>query len=404
MGSVEPVVVSLERNGLLLRAAAVSDTGKVRRLNEDSFLLVPGGCAVADGMGGHNAGDVASRLTIEAVGQWLESGRPDITDVSAVVARNERVRAMPAGRSRDGLHTAGFVVGNAAGLDRGGHVGDSRCRVDDGSLQPAHHRPLACPGAGGCRMITAQMRHPPERNVVTRAIGIEDLVAGDPSMPHSPACLLLPDGCRTRWVRRDRAGAEREADPAAATASLIASVLRGRAADNATAVVVDVVREPAAEAPANDELDITGPRARVVAREPDPDDTVVHGSAAADEVLIATVPAMQPKSFPPPTLTAPLIEEVPGEFDVELYRLHGLVTESTMAVLQDECRTGRAPVESMAGRGRRVARGTVCHRFEASARSPWRSTRLTQSASSYAATPAPWWALQPPHVRSPPEG
>ena len=54
-------------DGLELEWGAATDVGKVRRLNEDSFLVSPGAFVVADGMGGHQAGDVASKLTIEAV-------------------------------------------------------------------------------------------------------------------------------------------------------------------------------------------------------------------------------------------------------------------------------------------------------------------------------------------------
>jgi protein phosphatase len=320
-GAVEPVVVIAERDGLRLHAAAMSDTGKVRRLNEDSFLLVPGGFAVADGMGGHNAGEVASRLTIEAVQEWLESGVPDIADVSTVVAlANERVRCHAGEAGRDGMGSTlvgAFVVRNA---DEESvvvvNVGDSRCYLVDGAsmaqLTTDHSHVQELVDAGLISPADA-LTHP-ERNVVTRAIGVEDLVAGDffvvPSVGHC-RLLLCSDGVSNEvsFEEIQRILVD-EGDPCSAAAALLEAVLRTRAADNATAVVIDVERQqvvgPTAEP---DEVDITGPRLRV--SPPDPDDTMDSAGAPEGDVLLATVPAMQPKSFPPPTVPSLLIDEVP---------------------------------------------------------------------------------------------
>ncbi len=323
MGSVDPVVVSLVRNGLSVRAAAATDTGKVRRLNEDSFLLVPGGFAVADGMGGHNAGDVASRLTIEAVQQWLESGVPDIADVSTVVAlANERVRGHSGEAGREGMGSTlvgAFVVRNANEESIVvANVGDSRCYlVEDGEVTQLtrDHSAVQELVDAGLISSTDALTHP-ERNVVTRAIGIEEVVAGDfYVVPSVSRCrlLLCSDG-----VSNEVSSAELQRilvddiEPERAAAHLLEAVLRGRAADNATAVVVDVVRQLVDHAEVgSDELEITGPRSRA-ARSPDPDDTVVMPLTRGEGELIATVPTVPPTQLPPPTLPTPLIDEVPS--------------------------------------------------------------------------------------------
>lgn len=323
MGSVEPVVVSMERDGMTLRAAAATDTGKVRRLNEDSYLLFPGGFAVADGMGGHNAGDVASRLTIEAVQQWLESGVPDITDVGTVVAlANERVRSHAGEAGREGMGSTlvgAFVVRNANEESVVVvNVGDSRCyMVSDATviqLTTDHSAVQELVDAG--LITSAEALTHPERNVVTRAIGIEEVVAGDfyvVPVATSYRLLLCSDGVSNE-VSFDELEhlLVDEADAAVAATRLLDAVLRGRAGDNATAVVIDVVMKSSSSAVDDtDEAEITGPRSRVAQRVADPDDTVVHPAARLGEEIIATVPVMVPQPLPPPTLDAPLIDEVP---------------------------------------------------------------------------------------------
>ena len=81
-----------------MRVYAISDTGKIRPINEDSFYLPREGerfCAVADGMGGHNAGEVASALAVETFADAMpESGWPSRQAIYAAVCRaNEAVFA-----------------------------------------------------------------------------------------------------------------------------------------------------------------------------------------------------------------------------------------------------------------------------------------------------------------------
>ena len=302
---VTTALPSSPRDGLELECGAATDVGKVRRLNEDSYLVTSGACVVADGMGGHQAGDVASRLTIEAVEGLLAEGLPDVSSIGSVVTRaNSSVRSHAGSVDREGMGSTlvgAFVVRNA---DEDSivvvNVGDSRCYavVDDVVLQITkdHSHVQELVDAGSISQDAAATH--PERNVVTRAIGIEDDVAGDffvlPSVERM-RLLLCSDGVSGELTFDEIASILTSLDdPAEAATALISSVLEGRAADNATAIVVDVRRTLTDAAGSTEAIDVTGPRPAAVAMA-DPDDTARYPSPApvlAD--LIFEVPATEP--------------------------------------------------------------------------------------------------------------
>lgn len=280
---------------------AATDVGKVRRLNEDSFLDVLGAFVVADGMGGHQAGDVASRLTIEAVKDMLAEGRPDVGTIASLVQRaNDSVRTHAGSAGQHGMGSTlvgAFVVQNA---DEESlvivNVGDSRCySLVDGIVSQVtvdHSLVQELVDAGEIPPEAAATH--PERNVVTRAIGIEDVVAGDffvlPPLPHV-RLLLCSDGVSGE-LSADRLAELLTTldDPMDVAVALIAAVLEGRAADNATAIVVDIRRSDVAVLDELNGLDVTGPRPMVALHDPD---------------VTAPLPG-----FPPPS--TPLISAVPG--------------------------------------------------------------------------------------------
>ncbi len=287
--------LSSHHDGLDLQWGAATDVGKVRRLNEDSYLDAPGAFVVADGMGGHQAGDVASRLTIEAVQEMLAEGLPDVGTIGSVVQRaNSSVRAHAGAVGQQGMGSTlvgAFVVRNA---DEESivvvNVGDSRCYavVDEVMSQVTKdHSHVQDLVDAGSITADAAATHP-ERNVVTRAIGIEDVVAGDFFVLPAVArlrLLLCSDGVSGELSFEQIAEMLHSfTDPAEAADALIAAVLQGRAGDNATAIVVDVCRSPTDEVPSTDELDVTGPRPVVPPLDPD---------------ITAPAPRMP---FPPPDL------------------------------------------------------------------------------------------------------
>jgi protein phosphatase len=232
----------------ILRGSGVTATGHRRDANEDAFLAGPAWFVVADGMGGHAAGEVASRIVIDAFAAAPEPASVD--DVRAVVVRaHTAIRRYAAHHRLTGMGTT--VVGVTA-VEHGHrpalavvHVGDSRCyRMIDGELElvttdHSHVQELLDAG----RLRPAHAATHPLRNVVTRALGVDAGVDPDVAiLPAAPARLLLcSDGLSNELapalIGRVLAAAH---GPRSAAQHLVELALAGPARDNVTALVVDV--------------------------------------------------------------------------------------------------------------------------------------------------------------------
>lgn len=262
----------LSRPDLHLAWGAATDVGKVRRVNEDSFLAAPGLFVVADGMGGHHAGDVASRVTIDAC-RDAQSGSPlDILTVSALVSEaNSRVRAQSAVANELAMGTTivGIALVDNAGADAllVFNVGDSRCyEISPGGsisqITTDHSAVQELIELG--ELSEEEARSHPDRNIVTRAIGIEDAVFADfVLLPRSEASrfLLCSDGVSNEMTDTEILDLlDGEQAPGDAAKALIDRAVSGPARDNATAVVVDVTWSAAGASESLSDDDVTGPR------------------------------------------------------------------------------------------------------------------------------------------------
>lgn len=264
---------TFERDGLRLAWAEGSTVGKVRHLNEDSLLAVDGMFVVADGMGGHAAGDIASALTIEACTGFAQRLPLQLHELEQLVSEaNARVRAHAVESGSDGMGTT--LVGVVL-VDNGGddalavvNVGDSRCYSWDDAhgltrLTTDHSAVQELVDAGSISPSEAETH--PERNVVTRAIGIEPAVAADFVVLRRTArqrLLLCSDGVSgPLGDERIEATLGEDVQPGTVVRSLLDQVLDGPATDNATVIVIDV--EWAASSLEDGGLvdaDVTGPR------------------------------------------------------------------------------------------------------------------------------------------------
>ena len=135
----------------IVEQAGRTDVGRQRTANEDSLVVRPPLFAVADGMGGAKAGEVASAVAVEAVESARESGRArrGAARGRSCATANRRIYDLAvADESRRGMGTTltlAKVHGDEVSL---AHVGDSRAyRMRDGELVAAHARPLAGRGA-----------------------------------------------------------------------------------------------------------------------------------------------------------------------------------------------------------------------------------------------------------------
>ena len=161
---------------------ARSDVGLVRGHNEDSFLLRTPLFVVSDGMGGHAAGEVASSIAVETIGERAPGTADDVLLGAAVEAANANViKAAEEGVGKPGMGctaTAVLIEKNHMAV---AHVGDSRLYVlHAGSLVRVTHDHSFVEEMvrlGGLKEEEA--RHHPDKNIITRAIGVKEDVEAD---------------------------------------------------------------------------------------------------------------------------------------------------------------------------------------------------------------------------------
>ncbi len=308
--------------GMRVIAAGQSDVGLQREHNEDSFavLVRHGLYVVADGMGGHRAGDVASRMATEALTAFFDStAREDATwpfqydpsltaeenrlltgikvankSVYEASARNPEHRGM-------GTTVVGVLVAAGTGRIYVGHVGDSRCyRVRDGEIeQLTQDHSLINEYLRAMPDLTEAQKDELPRNVITRALGMTEGVLVDLLTDETrpgDCYILCSDGLSgmisDAEIHQSVAAHE---DPEDACRDLIRRANDRGGEDNVTAVVVRVVDEnapPARRSPPDPgATEGTGEVTREVARPvvpARPAAVALHEAPADDDTLPGT--------------------------------------------------------------------------------------------------------------------
>lgn len=238
---------------LALRFAARSDVGLLRSGNEDSSYAGPRLLAVADGMGGHAAGEVASAVAIAALAP-LDDDAPG-ADLTAALQRsaqsaNDHLRDMVHGDSAlDGMGTTlTALLFNGARLGVL-HIGDSRCYLlRDGALDLiTHDDTLVQSLVDEGRISEEEASTHPQRSLITRALDGRHGVDFDLSVREArlgDRYLLCTDGLTGPVGRLETLREALEIpDPQEAVDRLVALALRGGGPDNVTVVVADVVED-----------------------------------------------------------------------------------------------------------------------------------------------------------------
>ncbi len=239
---------------LRLRYSVRSHVGKVRDGNEDSAYAGSRLALVADGMGGHAAGEVASSAVVATMAQLDddEAGL-DLLEVlaAAVQAANDHLRAMvDANSALDGMGTtltAMLSSGTRLGL---AHVGDSRAYLlRDGEFsQLTHDQTLVQRMVDEGRITLEQAERHPQRSLLTQALDGRAGVEPDLSVREArrgDRYLLCSDGL-SGYVSHDLMGETLDIpDPDQAAERLIALALEAGAPDNVTVVIADVVDDEA---------------------------------------------------------------------------------------------------------------------------------------------------------------
>jgi PPM family protein phosphatase len=228
------------------RHAGLSHPGRRRRRNEDAFVISPPLFAVADGMGGAKAGEIASRLAAAAVREE-EGGRADVGELIREANRRvfERARDDASASGMGTTMTVAFVENDHVTI---GHVGDSRAyRLRDGELeQLTEDHSLVAELVRSGRLSPEEAEMHPQRSVITRALGTEADVDVDTfTVDAQPGdvFLICSDGLTT-MVGDERivtAVTESRDDLERAAKQLIADANRSGGEDNVTVVFFEIV-------------------------------------------------------------------------------------------------------------------------------------------------------------------
>ncbi len=303
----------MTENNFQINSASVSDRGlsEKRPQNEDSFLEMKnlGLFAVADGVGGAQAGDVASQMAMEILGEafinlQFNGDAEDMMKI-AIERANSAIHQMssdlPQLSTMATTIVALHISGNIATI---GHVGDSRLyRVDSkGNLyrETQDHSVVEEEVRAG-RMTAAQAANHPSRNVISRALGAENSVEVDMKtimFDGNTRFLLCSDGI-TRHINdlelRDLLLAN--APPEEVCAQMKEICYSRGAEDNLTAVIINIAQQQ--------QQAVHSPNSFTVA----PINAPVMAPVAEEEATVAT-PRIAPVE-PPPAIVEDEYEEVP---------------------------------------------------------------------------------------------
>lgn len=244
-------MTELTIGGVKLVVAGFSDTGRKRKVNEDSYLVEAPVFVVADGMGGYEAGDRASAAVVTAFHEnTVVEGFATLLGIrNALVAADAKVAAVAAETTRG----AGSTVAGAILIEHEGvpcwlifNVGDSRVYRHVGT----ELEQLTIDHSLGQELVDAgEMSHEdlatfPDRNVITRAIGAADSAADSWVVPvvNGERLLICSDGLTSELVDEGiLATLTMGGRPQAVAATLVQRANEAGGRDNISVIVIDVV-------------------------------------------------------------------------------------------------------------------------------------------------------------------
>jgi len=258
---------------------AGTDPGRKRRINEDSFVIAPPLFAVADGMGGAQAGEIASALAAGALEESGANGGGERRVAELIQEANRRVHE----RATTDASTAGMGTTITAALVEPdgrvvfGHVGDSRAYLlrDDKLEQLTNDHTLVAELVRRGELSPGEAQVHPQRSVITRALGTDPDVDVDTfAVDAEPGdiYLICSDGLSSMVDSRDIEDILRKhrADLESASKALIQAANRGGGEDNITAVLFAVEAGVSDAAPVGEPDEHT----REFAQAPEEEDTL----------------------------------------------------------------------------------------------------------------------------------
>jgi PPM family protein phosphatase len=280
------------------RVAGLTDTGRKRRRNEDAYVVQTPLFAVADGMGGPQAGEVASRLAAAALEESSIGGSGERKVAQLIQEANRRVHAAATeDAARAGMGTTMTVALVEDGTVAIGHVGDSRAyRWREGGLeQLTEDHSLVGELLRSGKLSPEEARIHPQRNVITRAVGNDPDVDVDTYTIETrtgDVFLLCSDGLFS-MVDDEQISAtllKHRDDLDTAVRTLVQQALEGGGEDNIT-VVAFQIGEPADDV---EQLEKTREHA-VPPRPKDDEDTLdeLDGVRTAGDTMVLSATEIQ---------------------------------------------------------------------------------------------------------------
>lgn len=234
-----------------MHVSALSDVGLIRKNNEDSFYVcAPHLFVVADGMGGHEAGEVASGLAVASIQEYVFNNvaTKDKKDLlrEAISEANRRIYAEAI--SRQGCQGMGTTVSAAYLQDDvlyWGHVGDSRIyliRAGVGELLTDDHSLVWQLMKQGELSLEEANSHP-RRNVLTRAVGTEpevEIDVGRRALMPGDQVVLCTDGLTNLLTGEEIAAAATASTDPDETVKYLIDLAKNRGGfDNITIILID---------------------------------------------------------------------------------------------------------------------------------------------------------------------
>ncbi|WP_028550357.1 Stp1/IreP family PP2C-type Ser/Thr phosphatase [Paenibacillus sp. UNC451MF] len=249
----------------MVKTANQTDVGRVRMVNEDraivqenlnGFVLA----IVADGMGGHQAGDVASQMAVDIIQNELQSIASDasveqrrIQVKQAVELANEKIFEFAS--QRENYYGMGTTVVTVLADEQSvviGHIGDSRAyRFSGGAIeQVTEDHSLVNELVKNGQITREEATHHPRRNVLTRALGTEATIEVDIqdfTWNNGDVLLICSDGLSSLVSREQLLTLVNGAEPLEETAQkLVNEALEAGGDDNITVVLVSNAADPIA--------------------------------------------------------------------------------------------------------------------------------------------------------------
>jgi protein phosphatase len=307
-----------------LRWGSATDTGRSRTANEDSILAVDSLWVVADGMGGHAAGEVASRIAIEVLEplgehpigsarELIETVRQANDGIYRRASSHPELRGM--GTTLTGLALIGtppdqnLVVVN---------VGDSRAYVvqDRQLVQVSRDHSYVSDLVAAGEITAEQARSHPQRNIVTRALGIDPAVDVDAweISPHAgDRFLICSDGLVDEIEDADILQVLTTLeDPQQATDVLVRMANDAGGHDNISVIVIDVMDDADAVAVSVPTSAAAGETRAAAAPPPPPPALVGTGSGATTAAMGDWLPPEQP-TYDTSPVPAPIVPTDPAD-------------------------------------------------------------------------------------------